>query len=102
MEKQLVILIAGKATRLAPLSFTLPKGLMTINQKPACFNMIADLATNEEVCDVTFVTSTANNLIVREFAEKSFGGGYIKLNYVIQDNPQIGRASCRERVLSHV
>lgn len=48
MEKQLVILIAGKATRLAPLSFTLPKGLMTINQKPACFNMIADLATNEE------------------------------------------------------
>lgn len=88
MEKQLVILIAGKATRLAPLSFTLPKGLMTINQKPACFNMIADLATNEEVCDVTFVTSTANNLIVREFAEKSFGGGYIKLNYVIQDNPQ--------------
>lgn len=88
MKKQLVILIAGKATRMAPLSFTLPKGLLTINQKPACFNMIADLATNEEVKNVTFVTSLANDHIVRDFAEKSFGGGDIKLNFVIQEDPQ--------------
>lgn len=88
MEKQLVILMAGRATRLSPLSFTLPKGLMTINQKPACFNMIADLAGNEDVTDITFVTSPSNDQIVRDFVQKSFGGGSLNLHFVIQDNPQ--------------
>ena len=38
MQRQLVILMAGNASRLAPLSMTLPKGLLTIKQKPGRFN----------------------------------------------------------------
>ncbi len=88
MKKQLIILMAGRATRLAPLSLFLPKGLLTINQKPACFNMIADLIANHEVDDITLVTSPSNNQIVKDFVNKSFSGTKgLKINFVIQENP---------------
>ncbi len=86
MKKQLIILMAGKATRLAPLSYILPKGLLTINQKPACFNMVGDLVKNEGIDDVTFVVSPSNESIVKEFATKSFSE--INLHFVVQNNPQ--------------
>ena len=86
MENQLIILMAGRATRLAPLSYILPKGLLTINQKPACFNMIADLVKNRVVDDITFVVSPSNEAVVKEFAKKSFG--CLNLNFVVQNNPQ--------------
>ena len=88
MKKQLIILMAGRATRLAPLSLFLPKGLLTINQKPACFNMVADLIANHDVDDITFVTSPSNNQIVKDFVNKSFSGTKgLKINFVIQENP---------------
>ena len=83
---QLIILMAGKATRLAPLSYILPKGLMTINQKPACFNMIADLIRNVGEIEITFVVSPTNEGIVKDFAYKSFNN--FKLSFVVQKNPQ--------------
>lgn len=88
MKKQLIILMAGRAARLAPLSLFLPKGLLTINQKPACFNMVADLLANHDVDDITFVTSPSNNQIVKDFVLKSFSGTKgLKINFVIQENP---------------
>ncbi len=89
MQRQLVILMAGNASRLAPLSMTLPKGLLTIKQKPACFNMVADLIANHDVNNITFVTSPSNNQLIKEFVYKSFGGlNDLTLNFVIQDKPQ--------------
>ena len=85
MEKQLVILMAGKATRLAPLSYILPKGLMTINQKPACFNLIAEFVKNHDVNNITFVVSPTNEALVTDFAYKSFED--LKINIIVQTNP---------------
>ena len=40
MEKmQLVVLMGGHSTRLAPLNYSMPKGLLNIKQKPAIFNI---------------------------------------------------------------
>ena len=86
MKKQHIILMAGNATRLSPLSYILPKGLLTINQKPACFNMIVDLIRGGEFDNITFVVSPSNENIVKEFATKSFSE--IKMNFVVQTNPQ--------------
>ena len=42
-DKQLVILMAGKGTRLYPLTLGFPKCLLSIKQKPAIYNMILPL-----------------------------------------------------------
>jgi len=82
---QLVILMGGKATRLAPLSYSLPKGLLTINSKPAIFGMLIDYVA-QGLRDITFVVSPGNESIVRSFVDKTFGN--LNVRYVVQDDPQ--------------
>lgn len=84
-DMQLVILMGGKATRLAPLSYSLPKGLLSINNKPAIYNMLLDYV-KKGLKDITFVVSPGNESVVKSFLNKSFG--MLNINYVVQDNPQ--------------
>ena len=84
-DMQLVILMGGKATRLAPLSFSLPKGLLTIDSKPGIFNMLIDYS-KKGLKDIIFVVSQQNKQIVESFVNKSFN--QLNITYVIQDDPK--------------
>ena len=39
-DKQLIVLMAGKGTRLYPLTLGFPKCLLSIRQKPAVYNKL--------------------------------------------------------------
>lgn len=82
---QLVILMGGKASRLAPLSYSLPKGLLSIGNKPAIYNMIIDYV-KRGLKDITIVVSPSNAAVVESFLNKTFS--MINIRYVIQDNPK--------------
>lgn len=82
---QLVVLMGGKATRLAPLNYTMPKGLLNINQKPAIYNMIIDYV-KKGLKEIIFVVSPGNQSIVRSFVDKTFGN--LDIKYIVQENPQ--------------
>lgn len=82
---QLVILMGGKATRLAPLSFSLPKGLLTIDAKPGIFNMLIDYS-KKGLKDIIFVVSQQNKQIVESFVNKSFN--QLNITYIVQDDPK--------------
>lgn len=84
-DMQLVILMGGKATRLAPLSYSLPKGLLTINQKPAIYNMLIEYV-KMGLTDITFVVSPSNESIVKSFVNKTFGN--LNIRYIVQEDPQ--------------
>lgn len=84
-DMQLVILMGGKATRLAPLSYSLPKGLLSIDNKPSIFSMIINYV-KKGLKDITIVTSPGNDSVVKSFFNKSFG--MLNINYVVQENPQ--------------
>lgn len=84
-DMQLVILMGGNATRLAPLSYSLPKGLLTINHKPGIYNMIIDYV-HKGLNDITFVVSPANAALVKSFVNKIFGN--LDVKYIVQDNPK--------------
>jgi dTDP-glucose pyrophosphorylase len=81
---QLIILMGGKSARLAPLSYCLPEGLLSINAKPAVFGMVTEYV-KKGLRDITFVVSPANKCIVRSFAQKAFGN--LNVRYVVQDEP---------------
>lgn len=80
-DMQLVILMGGQATRLAPLSYILPKGLLTVNQKPAIYNMISTYI-KRGLNDITFVVSPSNEKIIKDFITKSFSE--INIRFVVQ------------------
>lgn len=84
-NKQLVILMGGKATRLSPLSYSLPKGLLSIGQKPAIFNMITNYV-KKGLEEIIFVVSPNNEDIIKNFVKKSFEN--LKITTVVQNNPQ--------------
>ena len=84
-QMQLIVLMGGRATRLAPLSYTLPKGLLPINQKPVIFNMLADYV-KQGLEDIVFVVSPGNEQVVRSFVEKSFEN--LRVRYVVQEKPR--------------
>ena len=84
-DMQLVILMGGKATRLAPLSFSLPKGLLTIDAKPGIFNMLIDYS-KKGLKDIIFVVSQQNKQIVESFVNKSFN--QLNITYIVQDDPK--------------
>ncbi|MBR6689891.1 MAG: hypothetical protein IKL65_01000 [Bacilli bacterium] len=82
-DKQLIVLMAGKGTRLYPLTLTTPKCLLSIKQKPAIYNMIVPLI-NKGLRDITFVVNNENKSILENFMSNSFSNLDINFNYVIQ------------------
>ncbi len=84
---QLVILAAGKATRLFPLTLNTPKCLLSVKQKPAIYNMIIPLI-KEGLKDITIIVSPENKEIIKLFNDTIFSDKNIKINYIIQENPK--------------
>lgn len=84
-DKQLIVLMAGKGTRLYPLTLTTPKCLLSIKQKPAIYNMIVPLV-KKGLRDITFVVNNDNKNILESFMENSFPNLNITFNYVIQND----------------
>lgn len=83
-DMQLVILMGGKTTRLAPLSYSLPDGFLSIDSKPVVFCMLIDYV-KKGLRDVTFVVNNENKSIVRGFMDKTFSN--LDVRYVVQVDP---------------
>mgnify|MGYP000005449839 CR=1 FL=1 len=84
-DMQLVILMAGKGSRLYPLTLGFPKSLLSIKQKPAVYNMILPLI-KEGLRNIIIVVNMENKQLIQDFFDNSFKNKEIKFNYVIQDN----------------
>ena len=82
-DKQLVVLIAGKGTRLYPLTLGFPKCLLSIKQKPAIYNMLLPLI-NEGLKDIIFVVNQENLNLLKDFMNNSFSNLELNIKYVIQ------------------
>lgn len=82
-DKQLVILMAGKGTRLYPLTLGFPKCLLSIKQKPAIYNMILPLI-NKGLKDIIFVVNQENLNLIKDFMDNSFSNLELNIKYVIQ------------------
>ena len=82
-DKQLVILMAGKGTRLFPLTLGFPKCLLSIKQKPAIYNMLIPLI-NEGLKDIIFVVNQENLNLLKDFMNNSFSNLELNIKYVIQ------------------
>ena len=82
-NKQLIILAAGHGTRLYPLTLTMPKLLLSVNQKPAIYNMIIPMI-HDGLRDITIVVNEENKNIIKSFLDKSFENLKMRINYIIQ------------------
>ena len=69
-DKQLIVLMAGKGSRLYPLTLGFPKCLLSIKQKPAIYNMIIPLI-NEGLRDIIFVVNLENKMLIKDFMDKT-------------------------------
>lgn len=86
MERiQVVILAAGNASRLLPITLSYPKPLLSLGGKPAMFNMLTPLV-NKGVRDITFVVNNENKRLIQSTIERVYGNLNININYIIQEN----------------
>lgn len=83
-DKQLVVLMAGKGTRLYPLTLGFPKCLLSIRQKPAIYNMLLPLI-KEGLKDITLVVNLENKNLLEDFLNTSFSNLNLNINYVVQE-----------------
>ena len=84
-DKQLIVLMAGKGSRLYPLTLGFPKCLLSIKQKPAIYNMIIPLI-NEGLRDIIFVVNLENKMLIKDFMDNSFKNVDLNISYVVQDD----------------
>lgn len=82
---KLVVLTAGKASRLYPLTLGFPKCLLSVNQKPEIFNMITPMI-KKGLRDITFVVNYENKALIESFINHSFELLDLDIKYIIQDN----------------
>ena len=82
---QLIILMAGKGSRLYPLTLGFPKCLLSVKQKPAIYNMILPLI-KEGLRNITIVVNIENKQLIKDFFDNSFKNIDVKFNYVVQEN----------------
>lgn len=84
-DKQLIMLMAGKGSRLYPLTLGFPKCLLSIKQKPAIYNMLLPLI-NEGLRSIIFVVNVENKMLIKDFMENSFNNIELDITYVVQDD----------------
>ena len=84
-DKQLVILMAGKGTRLYPLTLGFPKCLLSVKQKPAIYNMLLPLI-KEGLEDIIFVVNQENITLLKDFFHNSFSNLNLNIQYVVQSD----------------
>lgn len=80
---QLVVLLAGKSTRLYPLTLTTPKSILSLNNRPFIFNMITPLI-KKGIKDIIFVTSMENNYPIKTLIDYNFNNSDLNIHYIIQ------------------
>ena len=83
-DKQLVILAAGKGSRLYPLTFGFPKILLSFIQKPAIYNMLIPLI-NKGLKDITIIVNKENKDIIKKFNDYLFQNISLDIKYIIQE-----------------
>ena len=95
-ENQLVILMGGKASRLCPVTYSLPKGLNIINHKPAIFNNI-DTLIKYGLKDIIIVCNDSNYDIISSMFRKCYKN-LLNIQIVIQHelNGPLGAFQCAE------
>ena len=84
-DKQLIILAAGKSTRLFPLTLGIPKCLLSVRQRPAIYNMLIPMV-NKGLKDIIFVVNKENKQIIRDFNNYVFENLNLNIDYIIQDD----------------
>ena len=82
---KLVVLAAGKASRLYPLTLGFPKCLLSVNQKPAIFNMLIPMI-KKGLRDITFVVNLENKSLIEDFINHSFELLNLNIEYIIQED----------------
>ena len=83
-DKQLVVLMAVKGTRLYPLTLGFPKSLLSIRQKPAIYNMLLPLI-KEGLKDIILVVNLENKNLLEYFFSTSFSNLNLNIDYVVQE-----------------
>lgn len=99
-DKQLIILMAGKGTRLYPLTLGFPKCLLSIKQKPAIYNMIIPLI-KEGLTDITMVVNLENKTLLQEFFDNSFQNKKLNINFIVQEKAT-GPGSALKLAATHI
>lgn len=84
-DKQLIILMGGKSSRLYPLTMGFPKGLLSVKQKPFIYNMIVPLI-KKGLKEIILVVNKENEMMIRDFLNESFCNIDININYIIQND----------------
>ena len=82
---KLVVLTAGKASRLYPLTFGFSKCLLSVNQKPEIFNMLNPMI-RKGLRDVVFVVNLENKNLIESFMNHAYELLDLDIKYLIQDN----------------
>jgi len=70
-----VILAAGKGTRLRPLSYFIPKGLLPLAGKPVLDYMVENLAAGDEIDGVFVAASEEIDALSRYLSHRRYKGG---------------------------
>lgn len=83
LKLQAVILTAGRAHRLWPLTLTCPKVLLSVGGKPAIFHMLVPLL-RRGVYDFTFIVSPNNKHAVETVIGQCLDGAGVTLRYIEQ------------------
>lgn len=82
-DKQLIVLMAGRGTRLYPLTLNMPKALLSVKQMPSIYNMLIPLI-KDGLTDITFVVNDENRYLIEQFMKNSFDNIKVDFKYVIQ------------------
>ncbi len=82
-----LILAAGKGTRLRPLTYTMPKPMVPVMNKPVLFFVI-DQAVEGGIKDIGIVVSPDNKDIIKEAVIKEYGGTDLTFEFIVQKEPK--------------
>jgi dTDP-glucose pyrophosphorylase len=83
---QLVILTAGRARRLWPLTLSQPKALLSVGGRPAIFHMLMPLL-QQGLRDVTFVVSPRHKQALEIVVGKALANSDASLRWIEQPEP---------------
>ncbi len=82
-----LILAAGKGTRLRPLTYTMPKPMVPVMNRPVLFFVI-DQAVDAGIKDIGIVVSPDNKETIRDAVMKEYGGGDLSFEFIVQKEPK--------------
>ncbi len=82
-----LILAAGKGTRLRPLTYTMPKPMVPVMNKPVLFFVI-DQARSGGIKEIGIVVSPDNKDTIKEAVIKEYGGSDVSFEFIVQKEPK--------------